>query len=198
MKAKQNPKAVVLDLEFTAWEGSMAGGWSRPGEYREVVQIGAVKLDAARLKIADEFSMLVRPRINPVLSEYFAALTGIGNARLQREGVDFITAYEAFLAFVDGAATFGFGRDDLVLEENLKRYVWGTRALPRHVNVVPWLAEQGLDMKGKNACHVAEAAGLSFEGHAHDALADAKGVAAGLMHLIAKGAPNLFLADTLP
>ncbi|HJO97979.1 MAG TPA: hypothetical protein QF891_08275, partial [Rhodospirillales bacterium] len=36
---------VVLDMEWTAWEGSRARRWGAPDEYREVVQIGAVKLD---------------------------------------------------------------------------------------------------------------------------------------------------------
>ena len=38
---------TVFDLEFTAWECSMASHWLRPGEFKEVVQIGAVRLDAA-------------------------------------------------------------------------------------------------------------------------------------------------------
>ena len=38
---------TVFDLEFTAWECSMASHWLRPGEFKEVVQIGAVRLDGA-------------------------------------------------------------------------------------------------------------------------------------------------------
>ena len=40
------PSLTVFDLEYTAWECSMARSWLTPGEFREVVQIGAVKLDA--------------------------------------------------------------------------------------------------------------------------------------------------------
>ena len=39
----------------------------------------------------------------------------------------------------------------------------------------------------------AEAAGAIFEGRKHDALADARGVAAGFVAMIGKGAPNPFL-----
>ena len=90
---------------------------------------------------------------------------------------------------------WAFGRDDLVLFDNLKRYGWD-RALPvpPYRNVIPWFADLGIDLKGKHACDVAEAAGLEFAGRKHDALADAKGVAAGILHMIGKGAPNPFFA----
>jgi inhibitor of KinA sporulation pathway (predicted exonuclease) len=185
---------VIFDLEFTAWEGSMESRWTRPGEFTEVVQIGAVKLDAMSLKEVDSFDMLVRPRVNPVLSEYLVALTGITNEAVARRGVDFITAYRAFLDFVGDARTWAHGRDDLILADNLKRYGW-ERALPLppYANAVPWFTAQGIDLNGKRACDVAELAGAVFAGRKHDALCDARGVAAGFAALIGKGAPNPFL-----
>jgi len=186
---------VIFDLEFTAWEGSMASRWTRPGEHTEVVQIGAVKIDAHTLKEADTFEMLVRPRVNPVLSDYLVELTGITNEAMARRSVDFIIAYRAFLDFVGDAVTFAHGRDDLILLGNLKLYGWEkSLSLPRYSNAVSWFAEQGIDLAGKRACDVAEAAGATFEGHKHDALADARGVAAGFRVLIENCAPNPFLA----
>ena len=68
---------VGFDMEWTAWEGSWSRSWSAPGEYREIVQIGAVKLDGGNaLGERDSFDVLVRPPRNPVLSDYFIALTG--------------------------------------------------------------------------------------------------------------------------
>ena len=49
--------------------------------------------------------------------------------------------------------------------------------------------------KGKHACDVAELSGAVFEGRKHTALADAKGVAAGYVALIKRGAPNPFLSQ---
>ena len=37
-----SPTITVFDLEYTAWECSMARRWLAPGEFKEVVQIGAV------------------------------------------------------------------------------------------------------------------------------------------------------------
>ena len=77
---------VVFDLEFTAWPGSIQSQWSRPGEFREVVQIGAVRLSPRTLKPVEEFEMLIIPRLNPVLSDFFVQLTGITNEALTRRG----------------------------------------------------------------------------------------------------------------
>jgi inhibitor of KinA sporulation pathway (predicted exonuclease) len=196
VKPVKQVHAVVFDLEFTAWEGSMAARWSRSREHTEVVQIGAVKLDARSLRTVDEFDMLVRPRINPVLSEYLVGLTGITNEALAARGVDFITAYRAFLDFVGEARLWAFGRDDLILADNLKRCCWNEAlGVPPYSNAIPWFEAQGIDLKGWHACDVAERAGAVFEGRRHDALADAKGVAAGFAHRIALGAPNPFLAN---
>src|ERR1700748_1524538 len=87
-----SPTLTVFDLEYTAWECSMARHWLMPGEYREVVPIGAVKLDADSFHILDEFDVLVKPRINPQPSPYFENLTGITAAMVARRGVDFAVA----------------------------------------------------------------------------------------------------------
>src|SRR5262245_33481960 len=173
----------------------MASRWTREGEYTEVVQIGAVKLEAGRLSVVDEFDMLVRPRINPVLSQYFVELTGITNDRLAVRGVDFITAYRAFREFAGDGTSWAFGRDDLIFERNLKLFAWSTLPELPYANAVPWFAANGVDLKGKHACDVAEAVGLPFAGHKHDALADARGVAAGIKAIVERGAPNPFVAS---
>ena len=195
MALKKRKYAVVFDLEFTAWEGSMITRWTRARELTEVVQIGAVKLDAESLKEVGEFEMLVQPRVNPVLSDYLVQLTGISNAMLKERAVDFITAYRAFLDFADGANTYAFGRDDLIFADNLKYYGWTTLPVLPYTNAIPWFHENGVDLKGKHACDVAELSGAVFEGRKHTALADAKGVAAGYVALIKRGAPNPFLSQ---
>jgi inhibitor of KinA sporulation pathway (predicted exonuclease) len=186
--------AVIFDLEFTSWEGSLAHRWLRPGEYTELVQIGAVKLDAQSLEIVDTLSVLVRPRVNAQISAYLEKLTGITNAMLDERGVDFLEAYNRFLAFADGTTIFAFGRDDLIFESNLRLYgLHEVPTLPPYTNVIPWLISQGIDPRGMHACDVGPRAGVPFQGHNHDALDDARSVAAGIKALIDKGASNLFL-----
>jgi inhibitor of KinA sporulation pathway (predicted exonuclease) len=183
---------VVYDLEFTAWDGSMAERWLRPGQFREVVQIGAVKLDTVTLEEIAEFEILVKPRLNPVLSPYLEALTGIANAEVARRGIDFADAYTRFVAFSGTAQTCAFGRDDLVFAENVQLYgIRNSPPAPAYMNIVPWLRAHGL--RPRHAGDVAEAAGASLAGHKHDALFDARSVALGIRSLVAQGAANPFV-----
>ena len=176
---------TVFDLEFTAWEGSMAGHWLKPGQFKEVVQIGAVRLDAD-FNVLDEFEILIRPRINSTLSPYFENLTGIGNALVAMKGVDFAEAYRRFAAFAGGAPIAAFGDDKEVLEENIRLYgLASPSALPPFRNLRLWFAEHGLDPRGLRSCEIAAKLGLSFSGRAHDALDDARCIAAGMKSLAA-------------
>jgi len=192
-------RAVVFDLEFTAWEGSVANRWSRPGEFTELVQIGALRVDARSLAVEAKMDVLVRPQFNPVLSDYFVKLTGIVNDELAARGVDFETAYDEFLRFAGGALIVAFGRDDLIFEANLKLYgIRDAPPLPPYVNIVPWLIENGIDPKGRNACDVGPLAGVAFKGQKHNALADAHSVLAGVKALVDRGARNPLLVRNLP
>ena len=185
------PQAIVFDLEFTAWEGSMRHRWLRPGEYREVVQIGAVKVDAVSLAVLDRFEMLVRPRLNPVLSPYLEKLTGICTEAVRAKGRDFVEAYDAFLAFCGGAVTSAFGRDDLVFEENLRLY-GVARPLPEFRDALPWFGANGLETRGLHSCDIGPKLGVPFEGQTHNALADSLSIAAGMKVLVSRGATSLF------
>ena len=187
-------RAVIFDLEFTAWEGSVAHRWSRPGEFTELVQIGALKVDASSFEVEGELDVLVRPRLNPVLSDYLIQLTGITNEELAARGIDFADAYDQFLRFADGAPIAAFGRDDLIFDFNLALHgMRGAPPLPRYVNIVPWLIENGIDPKGRNACDVGPLAGVAFEGQKHNALADSRSVLSGIKALVARGARNPLL-----
>lgn len=186
--------AVVFDLEFTAWEGSVADRWSRPGEFTEIVQIGALKVDAQSLDVRGEIDVLVRPRLNPVLSDYLVGLTGITNDEIAARGIDFAKAHEDFVRFADGGPIAAFGRDDLVFETNIRLYgLKDAPPVPRYINIIPWLLENGVDPRGRNACDVAPLAGVPFEGRKHNALDDARGVLAGIRALVARGARNPLL-----
>lgn len=180
---------VVFDLEFTAWEGSMARNWSGPGEHREVVQFGAVRLHARTLAEEAQFEALVRPRINPQLSDYFTRLTGITNAAVAARGTDFLPAYRAFLEFAGVSPLACFGTDDQVLAENIGLYglSGNVPAPPRAINLHPWLEGAGVDLDGLHSGQVAWKLGLAFDGRIHDALDDARSLALVLRHMRERG-----------
>jgi inhibitor of KinA sporulation pathway (predicted exonuclease) len=180
---------TIFDLEFTAWDGSLARHWLGPGEFKEVVQIGAVRLNRESLMVDETFDCLVRPRINSRVSDYFETLTGISNARLAAEGVDFEIGYRRFLDFAQGGVIAAFGHDEWVLEENIRlNGLKDLPPMPEFLELRAWFARHGIDPKGLHSCDIGPMLGVPFEGHPHDALCDARSIAAGMCVLIKRGA----------
>jgi inhibitor of KinA sporulation pathway (predicted exonuclease) len=194
------PYAVVYDLEFTAWEGSQGRKWMAPGEYKEVIQIGAVRVDA-EFSPLETFNVLVQPRLNRVLSPFIQSLTGITNTAVAQAGIDFADAFTRFADFVGPLPIIAFGRDDLVYDDNIRLYgLKDLPPMPQWIDIRHWLMDNGIDVRGMHACDVAPAAGVPFEGQTHDGLCDALGVAAGIQALMARGAtrPGLESQVMLP
>ncbi|MDP3727161.1 MAG: 3'-5' exonuclease [bacterium] len=109
---------ILFDTEFTAWEGSQARGWSGPNEYRELVEIGAIKIASEDLAEFGAFDVFIRPERNPVLSDYFIQLTGITQATVDAEGVELETALRDFKDWCGGLPLYSYGTDEQVLIEN--------------------------------------------------------------------------------
>ena len=116
MKLPLPEEFVLYDLEFTAWEGSHKRKWSGPNEYREVIQIGAIRVHD--LKEMESLCVYVRPVKNPELSTYITELTGISQNTIDEQGVSFDQALEQFKAFCGQKSVYCFGSDTEVLEEN--------------------------------------------------------------------------------
>ena len=108
---------IVMDTEYTTWEGAQARRWSGPGERREIVQIAALKFDAAGNE-TDRFERYVKPVFNPVLSDFFVELTGITQKKVDDEGRDFVSVMREFHEFARGLDNWCYGRDDAIIREN--------------------------------------------------------------------------------
>lgn len=185
----QSGDIVVADLEYTSWEGALERGWSGPGEHRELVQIGAVRLDAgAGFAESEAFEMLVRPAINPHLSDYFTALTGIDNAALAARGVALAAALAEFAHFAGDAGIYSNGPDSDVIAESCR--------LADTANILPAVRWRDVgDALGMffggghvSSYRIPELLGLPpVAGRAHDALSDARAIAAGLRHWRVQG-----------
>jgi len=113
-------KYIVFDTEFTSWKGAQERNWSGENEYKEMVQIGAIKVE--NKKIIDIIDLYIKPVINPILSDYFINLTGITNEKIQKEGILFEEALDKFYEFSKGYNLYSYGNDYLELEENIKLY----------------------------------------------------------------------------
>lgn len=180
-----HPVLAVLDLEITAWEGSLARGWTGPGDAMEIVQIGAVKLDAAHgMAETASFEVLVRPRISPELSDYFVALTGITQADLAAKGTDFASALDVFVRFLgdDAGAVVSTGSDGYALEVNCRLNGLRFPFRPGFFHdITDDLARMmGRTRKGLESSRLPEFLGFPPPGRAHQALADSRCIARAL------------------
>lgn len=178
-------RILIFDTEFTAWPGSFERGWSGPGEHREIVQIGGVLLDRNCEEIA-AFSQLVRPILNPVLSQYLMDLTGITNEELDAHAASLAAALERFATFCSPASMVcSFGPDDEVIQANCDLI-----GLKNPVGVVPvfdirsCLCDAGNVRSQDTDCsRLPLVFGLPQQPQCHDALSDARAVASVLRHL---------------
>jgi inhibitor of KinA sporulation pathway (predicted exonuclease) len=182
---------IIADTEFTAWEGSMRRNWSEPWEYREIIQVAAlrVRLDGDGLYEAGQFNELVQPRLNPRLSKYIQTLTGITQSVVDDYGVDFPSCYRSFLDFCGSGALLAFwGRDDRILAENLLIHGLGTMpdAL-RVIDLQDCFERAGHPAARLNSGALAGHFGLSLAGHEHNALHDVRSLLMALEQVRRQG-----------
>lgn len=115
-------EAIVWDTEYTSWEGCIENGWNEDeDQYREFIQISAVRFDTKSYKVKEEFNEYVQPRINPQLSDYIKDLTGIKQGQVD-EADDLKPVLEKFLKWSEGYNLYSWGDDHRVLEENIGLY----------------------------------------------------------------------------
>lgn len=191
--------AILLDTEFLTADGAPRRFWCGPFDPDPiVVQIGAVRLSlTGQVAAAGEFDCLVRPldRLGrPVaLDPLMTRLTGLTDARLAAEGLALPDALGAFLRFAGDAPVWSWGKDELNLMAT-SCYVAGIAPeIPaaRFGNLCRLVLKAGLPLEEVQATRsntLCAALGVQPpEGQAHDALHDARCLAAAVLHLTGAG-----------
>jgi len=184
---------AILDLEWTSWEGAVERRWSGPGEEIEIVQVGmAVFADTPGIEEIDSLEFLVRPRINPELSDYFIELTGITQQDLDKDGIDFSEALRHIEAFIgeDIRTIYSYGDDSRIVFRNCR--LCGIEA--------PFQADMFASVKPEitafaehpepefTSSDLPEVMGFAAPGNAHTALADVRCIAQALRIMRSAGA----------
>jgi len=165
---------IVYDLEFTSWEGSHDRGWSRAGEHREIVQIGAVRVGT---DLAEQKTLLlyVRPSINTQLSQYFIDLTGITQEKLDRDGIDTPAAIEQFKQWCGDLPLYAYGNDILVIEETCRlNNIENPFPLSQANDIREYFKTVNVDTNKYQSGTIGTAFGLENKERAHNALNDAR------------------------
>ena len=191
---------ILCDLEYTSWEGSKELNWSRPGEFREIIEIGAAHVQrvAKRFVICSEFSTFVKPQKNPILSAYIVKLTGITQLDIENSGVHFNCALSEFELFVKHKGPIiSYGEDRKIFSDNL--YLNNLR---QPVIIEEWIdyrqiLSHALGLSASlSSSELPLAIGLSsFYGVAHRALDDVKAQIAVLNDLFGNLYEDQYMHD---
>ena len=116
---------IVLDMEWNQpWPGSPSAKKVLPVQIRgEIIQIGAVRITEDQ-QVADEFQVLIKPKVYRHLNRRVSKLTGIKEAQLKEQGVPYPEAMEQFRTWCGENIIFlTWGFDDItILRENLRLY----------------------------------------------------------------------------
>lgn len=155
---------VIFDTEYTSWQGCNENGW-RDWQKKEVVQIAAVKINE-NLEVIAELCLYVKPKINPLLSDYFVNLTNITNETLREKGIGFARAYEMFAKFVDTDVCWSHGwgvpienaSDGEIINANLQLLGLKPKDI-KYCNIAAFFAEMykkyGIDIKSQSSGMIA-------------------------------------------
>ena len=187
---------VVFDLEFTSWPRALEQDWSAPGQLREIVQIGALRL-REDCTVVEEYEALVRPPVNTELSSYFTELTGISQHDVDRDGLPAAEALGDFLGFCRDQTVLSYGNDMVVLGENVG-WARARGEQLKHsfldaafVNIRPWLNAVAPPTAAANVGRLWSVLGLPkpVSGQELSALFVCYSFAAALSHLRTAGTP---------
>ena len=175
MNALGLPKEfVIYDLEWTAWEGSQARQWSGPDEYREIYDIGAVKVGGDDFATLETFHRFVTLELVPELPQYSVDLTGITQKDLDDEGMLYSKAIEEFAAFANGLSMHHWGGDSEVIAENCKlKYVDNPFAPDQCNDIREVFRRRGIAVENYMSSTITEAFGQKNERRSHQGTADA-------------------------
>ena len=168
---------IVLDMEWNQpWPGSPSAKKVLPVQIRgEIIQIGAVRITEDQ-QVADEFQVLIKPKVYRHLNRRVSKLTGIKEAQLKEQGVPYSEAMEQFRTWCGEDIIFlTWGFDDItILRENLRLYGLDESWTERWYNAQMIFNAQ---TDGSNAQKALKTALEIFEitpsRPAHDALGDA-------------------------
>ncbi|MBQ3225468.1 MAG: exonuclease domain-containing protein [Clostridia bacterium] len=166
---------IIFDLEWNRFARAVRGACPD-----EIIQIGAVKYDH-HMRYVGSFNCLIRPRLYHRIEPTVEKMTGLTIKKLEAEGVDFPSAFDAFRAFMGKKfVLMSWGMQDAsVLRNNCLYYDKKTSLdwLSRYADLQRY-ASDALDAGGKQRQvglkNAADCFPIEYEEETlHDALVDA-------------------------
>jgi inhibitor of KinA sporulation pathway (predicted exonuclease) len=179
---------IIYDTEYTAWEGSLERNWSGENEYKELIQISAIRVNSTiNFEEMHVLDLYVRPLRNPILSPYISHLTDITQNDINEKGLHPANALREFGSFCGQTRAWSYGRDDLILNDN--RRLTELSPSPHSGgfgDLRPIFAGLGIDVNTYSSGTLHTAVGADLQGHTHNALFDVRSIISALKHFNTK------------
>lgn len=170
MKSQQY---VIIDLEATCDENH-----ALPREETEIIEIGAVLVDAA-LREVGTFQTFVQPVRHRILTPFCTRLTTITQAQVEAAPrfPDAIRALRAFVAGTDALFCSWGGYDRNQFERDARFHGVSLPFGPRHLNLKKAFSRRLGTTMPFGLGGALRRAGLTFEGTQHRGIDDARNIA---------------------
>lgn len=164
---------VLIDLESTCDEPKP------PNFQSEIIEIGAVKFDLKKKEIVDRYQTFIRPKINPILTDFCRNLTTITQEQVDSAHY-FDTEYNRFIKWYGNPdknmfCSWGY-YDKGMVETSCKAWKIEPRIGPDHWNVKKFYQEI-TGQRGVGLGLAVKQCGLDFKGVAHRGIDDAENIA---------------------
>ncbi len=189
---------VIYDCEFLTAAGSPSRFWCGPQDPDPLcAQIGAVRLNLSDpFEVSDPVGWFVQPQdrdggmtpVDPLLTR----LCGITQEMIDADAVPLIDALTGLRDFADGALLLSWGKDELLcfapslFVQGLASPIPATR-FRSATHLLLTAGESVETVNGLRSNTICAHYELEQPGPAHDARADAAGVAQALRHLLKTG-----------
>ena len=183
MNLKDYNYYLVLDLEATCCDKQ---GTIKQSEM-EIIEIGAVMLEAETLIIIDEFQSFIKPVRHPMLTEFCKSLTSISQVQVDRAPT-YPEAIALLKNWLSGYSNGVFGswgdfdRKQFQQDSNFHKVPFPI-AYP-HVNLKQLFSEKLGLRKRYGMAKALQLAGLPLEGTHHRGIDDARNIAKLLPYIL--------------
>lgn len=164
---------LVVDLEATCDEPK-----SFPRSETEIIEIGAVLVDAATLEVEDEFQTFVRPRRHPRLTAFCTQLTTITQDQVD-DAPGFPRAIAALTDFLGCAEVTMCSWGAYDWNQFRRDATWHRVTLPfqRHINLKERFSRRHPSGRRFGVRGALRQVGLGFHGTPHRGIDDARNIA---------------------
>lgn len=166
---------LVIDFEATCCDKG-----SVPREHMEIIEFGAVMVEASSLEAADEFQSFVRPTRHPELTAFCTQLTSIRQQDVNSAPSfkEVVGSFKTWLYQYSGFVFCSWGDYDLKqLRQDCDYHKLPYPISASHINVKRLMTERQRLSKKPGLGEAVQLAGLKFTGTHHRGIDDARNIA---------------------